>query len=137
MARTKTAETHRTTHTINTQNTKTQQTFRKKLFLCPRRVTYSDWLVRPSVRVSVRLSLFCPEQNYARHQHEISYAGRSHWGEVQCTITITLGIIFLELLLFVDFHNWIFHIGIISTTVSQNMLAMEYNFNYCRRQLPF
>jgi len=49
-----------------------------------------------------KLLFLCP-----RREQGINMKPRSHWGEEQCTRTITLGIILLELLLFVDFHTWI------------------------------
>ena len=46
-------------------------------------------------------------KNYTSHGYEILWVDRSHHMGVQCTGTITLACLILELLLFVYFHTWI------------------------------
>ena len=41
---------------------------------------------------------------YKSYQLETSYVDRSHGGQVQCTITVTLAFLVLKLLPFVNFH---------------------------------
>jgi len=63
--------------------------------------------VRLFVRPSVTNLLVLYLKDYYRFEHETSEVYRFHWGNVHCTITITLHFLILELLPFVIFSYFL------------------------------
>ena len=69
-------------------------------------------------------------QDYASYRYETSWVDRSHQGGVQCTGTITLACLILELLPFVYFHTWI-----LSGAYLQNYTHYGYEILWVDRSL--